>query len=107
MSKPKKWDIMTTEEQEAWRAMKRRAALKWRKSNLEKARKNFQNWYNLNRDKVSLQYGEKAKKLQPSYVALALRIPISTLKKYPELLEAKREQIKILRELKSTNRKKK
>ena len=35
------------------------------------------------------------------YVALLLKIPTSILKEHNELIEAKREQIKILRELKT------
>jgi hypothetical protein len=49
----------------------------------------------------------KIEKVSDYYVAVLLHTPVKQLRNHPDLIAVKREQIKILRELKPTTRKKK
>jgi len=85
----------------------KQSTIKWRSSNLERVKINQRKWYNSNINKRKKQAKTRSDQLDESYVANIMGIPISIAKKHPDLLAAKREQIKILRELKPTKRKKK
>ena len=52
MSKPKKWDSMTTEEQESWMENKRKICRKWRKENPQRNRDLNNKWKRENPNKV-------------------------------------------------------
>ena len=52
MSKPKKWDLLSSVEQEAWRMRNREGCRKYREENPEKCREQKRKRYESNRDKV-------------------------------------------------------
>jgi hypothetical protein len=87
---------------------------KWRVANAERHKSNYKQWYSRNREKAlarveewraknkdkaraaSKKYSVKARNgLAESYVTRCLRIPLSRAPK--ELIEAKREHIKLIR----------
>ena len=52
MSKPKTWDVMTPEQQEAWREKDRERNRKWREANPEKVRERKRKYHEANLEKV-------------------------------------------------------
>ncbi len=137
VSKPKKWDLMKPEDQEAWMEKRRNIARKYCEKNAEKIKSLKRKHYLKNKEKnkergkewvknnyiknklLKLEHWRKNKEyykrklkehsetISDVYVADLLRLKTEVLKKHPDLIDAKREQIKILRELKPTKRKKK
>jgi hypothetical protein len=106
----KEWESNNPEEVLKIRKQKRIDSYnKWRVANIEKARE------------AARRYGKKSRANNPSihklanrrhvesasdsYLAYILKIKTSTLKQYPELIKAKREQIKALRQLKQQKEK--
>ena len=58
MSKPKKWDLLSPVEQEAWRERKREYSRKYREDNPEKCREIARKWRELNLKKARETYCE-------------------------------------------------
>jgi hypothetical protein len=78
---------------------------KWRTENRERRNEMERKWNAKNSEKVRIRYQNMRTSLSVCYVAGRLGIPTFIARQYPELIEAKREQIKIIRELKPTTRK--
>jgi hypothetical protein len=132
MSKPKN---MTPDELEKWKADKSLYIRKWREANrdkirawrqdyyaknAEKCRQIVRDWRKVNRERTNelgrkwrARNPEKARKrhierrefLAVDYIANLMGLHSKTLLKYPELIEAKREQVKAIRELKQQKQK--
>jgi hypothetical protein len=77
---------------------------KWRERNPQKASEYYNRWRKTNPERAKVKDSGPCETINDHYIAMLLGIPASSARKYPELLEAKREQIKILRELKPTTR---
>ncbi len=77
---------------------KRKASSKaYNEANNDK-RKAYNKAYNeANKDKRKAHNKACSDKLTDGYIALMLRIPLSDLQDYPELIEAKRSQLELIR----------
>ena len=86
-----------------------------RKNNPDQYLNYRRKYYDTNRDKLNKRRRENhpfkpktertdVKQISPSYVSLLLSIPTSILRRYPDLIAAKREQIQLHRQLKPTNK---
>jgi hypothetical protein len=100
LDRSRQWSKKNRDRRIAWRR-------KWEKENPEIVLRNRALYKKRHRGKINESKRLRTKHMTDEYIATRLNVPASTIKKYPELLEAKREQIKILRELKPTTRKKK
>lgn len=135
MSKPKKWDTMTQEERDAWmenrRNVQRSYCLKniertkqykidhyiknrekwkergkeWIKNNIEKNRILKLGYWRRNKEHYQQQLKNSISTISDVYVADCLDIKTEVLKKYPDLIEAKRDLIKARRIIKKQTNK--
>ena len=98
-----------SENMEKCRKSTRDSSFKWRSENPLKAKQKIQNHIAKNpilfKQKQHNRALKESTQLTDSYISKSLGIKVRDARKYPDLIEAKREQIKILRELKPTNRK--
>jgi hypothetical protein len=77
--------------------------LSGRPSWLEKTKRSLQrqrDYMERNKENMCEYAKEHRIKMSPSYTARLLNMSTSTLENYPELLDAKRQQVKITRQLK-------
>jgi hypothetical protein len=72
----------------------------WRKNNRERTNEFSRKWSKQNAEKVRARHSKRRDALAVHYVARLMGFHSKTLLKYPDLIEAKREQIKIHRQLK-------
>lgn len=117
MSKPKRWESMTEEERDAWmeknRAIAHRGYLRnkeevyarhrqWKKANQRRYNEIRKRWRNANKQRLKELNRRRRESITDSYIAAdLLNVPTSLLQqKAPELIEAKRHQILLHRELK-------
>ena len=71
----------------------------WRIANPERVKKKSKQWREDNHEKIKITSLLPIKNLTDTYIAGRLKIPVLMLRQYPELLEAKRLQINIKRQI--------
>jgi hypothetical protein len=73
----------------------------WSRKNADARKAASLRWKHRNRQYLNQRDRELSANLSENIIAKTLKIPVSVLRRHPELLEAKRNQIKILRKLKN------
>ncbi len=76
----------------------------YRRKNAEQIRECEAEYRRKNLEKIRKVSEAAISELKDSYVALCVRVPVGHLRKYPEFIEAKRQQILTDRKLKKLNK---